>query len=201
MTASDHYYHEAIAHLRHLIDQAYSMGEREPTAASLATADTDGRPSVRIITVARTEDSGLMFFASSSSGKGQQMQANPRAALCFFWPGMQEQAVVEGSVAMLDTETSDRYWAKRPREAQLGAWVSEQGEPEPETESEVVKARLRSYKQEFDQQRVPRPDVWRAYRLEPDRIGFWPSGWHRLRARVDYHRDASGNWQRNRQQP
>lgn len=199
MTASDHYYSQAIAHLRHLIDQAYKMGEREPTAASLATADTEARPSVRIVTVARTEESGLIFFASSESGKGQQMQANPRAALCFFWPGMQEQAVAEGPVAMLDAETSDRYWAKRPREAQLGAWVSEQGAPE--TEGEAVKERLRSYKQEFDQQRVPRPDAWRAYRLEPDRIGFWPSGWHRLRARVDYRRDASGNWQRHRQQP
>lgn len=199
MTASDHYYRQALAHLRHLIDQAYSMGEHEPTAASLATADAQARPSVRIITVARTEDSGLIFFASSNSGKGRQMQANPRAALCFFWPGMQEQAVVEGAIVMLDTEVSDRYWAKRPREAQLGAWVSEQGEPE--TESEAVKERLRSYKQEFDQQRVPRPDAWRAYRLEPDRIGFWPSGWHRLRARVDYHCDASGNWQCYRQQP
>jgi pyridoxamine 5'-phosphate oxidase len=199
MTASDHHYREAIAHLRHLIDQAYSMGERDPTAASLATADAQARPSVRIIAVARTEESGLLFFASSSSGKGQQMQANPRAALCFYWPGMQEQAVVEGKVVLLDTEASDRYWAKRPREAQLGAWMSEKGNSK--AEGEAVKERLRGYKQEFDQQRVPRPDAWRAYRLEPDRIGFWPSGWHRLRAQVDYRRDESGNWQRHRHQP
>lgn len=200
MTANDHYYREAIAHLQYLINQAYSMSEREPTAASLATADAGARPSVRIITVARTDEDGLLFFANSASGKGAQMQANPRAALCFFWPAMQEQAIAEGAVVMLDPESSDRYWAKRPREAQLGAWVSDQGAPEAE-ESDAVKQRLRDYKQEWDQQRVPRPDSWRAYRLEPDRIGFWPSGWHRMRARLDYRRDETGCWQRHRQQP
>lgn len=183
---------EAMARLRGLMDQAFSQGEKEITSASLATADAHGRVSIRTIFIAHTEDDGLVFFASRNSGKGIQMAENPRVALCFFWPVMQEQVTVEGQADVLDEAESDRYWRSRLRDDQLGAWVSES------TRDAVAEAKprenLREMKHRFREERVPRPDAWRAYRIRPDYIRFWATGWHRVHKPVRYRCDADGQW-------
>lgn len=183
---------KAIADLRALIEEASRRGLPDANAAALATSGKSGRPSVRVVYVQSAETGGVVFFANSRSGKGKQLEENPRAAVCFFWPGMQYQVVLEGDVEMLSEADSTAYWQKCPREAQLGAWASEQTEPLHDRNQ--LKNQLAQFKKEFDFERAPRPDHWRAYRIHPNRIEFWPSGWHRLRARTKYQKQPDGEW-------
>uniref|UniRef100_UPI0030DC14EB pyridoxine/pyridoxamine 5'-phosphate oxidase n=1 Tax=Pseudomonas sp. EA_105y_Pfl2_R69 TaxID=3088683 RepID=UPI0030DC14EB len=139
-------YQEALLQLQHLIDAAAERGMAEPHAAALATADTRARPSVRTVHIVAVEEDGLLFFASLQSGKGQQLLENPRAGLCFFWPELQEQVIVEGTVLLQSAATSDSYWQRRAREAQLSAWVSRQGSPAP-TKKDALHQQARQLEQ------------------------------------------------------
>src|SRR5581483_11393949 len=120
---------EALAELRRLMDEAAHRGDRETHCAALATADADGRPSVRTVNIARVTPGGLLILVNAQTGKGRQMLANPRAALCFHWPALEQQAIVEGCVRMLSDAESDELWHIQPRENMLGHWASDQLSP------------------------------------------------------------------------
>lgn len=192
-------YRQALQQLQQLIDEATARGVPEPHAAALATADASARPSVRTVYIVAVEEPGLLFFVNLRSGKGQQLLENPRAALCFFWRDIQEQVLVEGEVILQPAATSDSYWRRRARDAQLGAWVSRQGTPAS------AKAQLRQQARQLEQtlgfEPLARSALWHAFRILPERIEFWPSGWQRLRERVRYCKDADGQWSREALNP
>ena len=148
------------------------------TAAALATAAPDAQPSVRMVLVRDMDERGFVFFTNFRSRKGRDLDANPVAALCFYWPWIDEQVRVEGRVSRLAAGESDAYFASRPRGSQIGAWASRQSEPL--SSREELEARWRETKERFEGQVVPRPAEWGGYRLVPDRIEFWKAGEFRL---------------------
>lgn len=192
MKSSEAIYREALEHLQQLIDAATAQGLDEPHAAALATADRNARPSVRMVYVTAVEPQGLLLFANVESGKGRQLLDNPRAALCFFWRALQVQVTLEGEVILQSAATADRYWHRRSREAQLATWAAQQGAPAPKKGE--LRQKARQLEQALGFEAVPRHADWCAFRILPERIEFWPSGWQRMRERTRYQKDAQGQW-------
>ena len=158
--------------------------------AALATADADGRPSVRIVLLRRVDERGFVFFTNYESRKGRELAANPRAALCQHWPTLEEQIRVEGAIERVDAAESDAYFAQRPRESQLGAWASRQS---AELEGRpALEARLDEAERRFANQPVPRPPYWGGFRIVPERIEFWYGRSGRLHDRLLYTRAEPG---------
>lgn len=190
---------EAIAQLRDLVEQARVRGEPESNAATLATADpTNARPSARTVYIHFDADSAV-FFVNARAGKGQHLQWNPQAALCFFWRQIAHQVVVEGAVEPLDEPDAEHFWQQRPRASTLGARASQSHAPE--ADKAALDERLRREKSHSDFAPVERPEHWIGYRLRPDRRVFWDTGWQRMRLRRSIERQIDGAWQVSARQP
>lgn len=187
-------YDEAIQRLRGLVEQARDTDLAEPTAMTLATATPEGRPSARIVLLKGLDERGAVFYTNTRSRKGQQLGANPHAALCFYWPPLASQAIVEGGTERVSDEEADAYWATRPRESQLGAWASAQSELLGDRGE--LEARYREYEQRFSGQDVPRPPHWTGYLLRPALFEFWHARPGRMHERERYFLEA-GQWRRS----
>jgi pyridoxamine 5'-phosphate oxidase len=187
----------ALTRLALLVEEAKVRGEPEAMAAALATASAAGVPSVRMVTVCGLTPSGLIFFVNTGTGKGQQLQRNPHAGLCFHWPRLHYQVLVEGLAAMQSVEESERLWRGLPREVTLGHWASDQTQPAAAN----VKDEVRAHGRRFADGRVPLAPGWNAFELQPLRVAFWPTGWHRLRPRERYNKAADGTWTVSRENP
>lgn len=190
---------EAVHRLQSLIEDARQRGLADADAAALATATADARPSVRTVGIARIDREGLVFFADSGSGKGRQLEANPWASLCFHWPGLKQQVVVEGHVSMLADAEADSLWAKLPREYGLGHWAATESPDGADPAS--LRERAREVGRRFTAERVPRAPGWCGYRLAPRRFDFWQSDWRRLQLHREYRRDEDGTWRHDNRSP
>ena len=181
---------DPIARFQSVFARAAEEAPFDPVAVTLATVSADGRPSVRVVLLRRVDERGFGFFTNYQSRKGRELLANPHAALCAYWPWLDEQVRVEGRVHMVEAAESDEYFAGRPRGSQVGAWASPQSEP---LAREELEAKYRAVDAEYEGRTIPRPPFWGGYRLVPDRIEFWRAGSYRLHERVLYVRDA-GTW-------
>jgi pyridoxamine 5'-phosphate oxidase len=166
--------------------------------ASLATADAAGRPSVRIVLVRGADARGFVFFTNYDSRKGRELDANPRASLCFYWPTLDEQIRIEGNIERVGGDESDAYFASRPRGSQLGAWASQQSGVLPSRET--LEERYREIERRYDGQAIPRPPFWGGYRLVPTQMEFWYGRPDRLHDRVVYFRRGD-RWEIERLYP
>jgi pyridoxamine 5'-phosphate oxidase len=164
----------------------------------LATTDTDGRPSARLVLLRGVDARGFVFFTNYNSRKGRELAENPHAALCFHWVSLDEQIRIEGSVERVSGEESDAYFASRPRGSQLGAWASEQSQVLPSRET--LEERYREIERRFEGRQVGRPPFWGGFRLTPVRIEFWYGRPDRLHDRVVYTRDGAA-WRIDRLYP
>jgi pyridoxamine 5'-phosphate oxidase len=162
----------------------------DPTAAALATADATGRPSVRMVLFKGVDEGGFRFFTNYDSRKGRELEENPRAALCFHWPWIDEQVRVEGGVTRLPAAESDAYFATRPRLSQLGAWASRQSRPHA-TRFELLR-RVAAAEARFLGREVPRPPNWGGFLLAPEAIELWASKPNRLHLRRRFERTETG---------
>ncbi len=163
----------------------------EINAATLATASGEGAVSARIVLLKKVIDEGFVFFTNYLSAKGKQLAENPRASLVFYWPHVEKQVRIEGSVVKSSPELSDEYFHARPRGSQIGAVVSPQsGVIGSRGELEQAAASL---EQELAGAQVPRPDHWGGYVLKPSMVEFWQGRPSRLHDRFVYTQD-SGNW-------
>jgi pyridoxamine 5'-phosphate oxidase len=179
-------------------EAARSAGVQMPEAVALATASQDGAPSARMVLLKGVDARGFVFFTNYGSRKASEMDANPRASLCFYWAVLERQVRASGRVARIDAEESAAYFATRPRGSQVGAWASKQ--------SETLRARedldraVRDVTERFAERDVPLPPFWGGYRLEPEEIEFWQGRADRLHDRLVYTR-SGGEWSARRLYP
>ena len=156
----------------------------EPLAETmmLATATSDGVPSVRAVLLKGADANGFVFYTNLESRKAEELRANPRAALCFHWKSLGRQIRIEGRVSPAGAEEADAYFATRARDSQIGAWASEQSRPlESRT---VLEARFAEFRDRYaGEERVPRPENWAGYRVRPERVEFWQERPYRLHDR------------------
>jgi pyridoxamine 5'-phosphate oxidase len=163
----------------------------EVNAMSLSTCGDDGRITSRIVLLKGIGVDGLTFFTNYQSEKGVQLHAHPQAALLIYWPHLERQVRVEGTVCKTDRLTSETYFASRPRSSQLGALVSQQSTPI--ASRALMEQRLEQLQSQYADGPIPCPEHWGGYRLAPDRIEFWQGRDSRLHDRIDY-RWQHGNW-------
>ena len=188
---------DPLDRVRAWLADAAAAGLAEPTAAALASASRDGRPSVRFVLVRGVDERGLRFFTNYGSRKGRELDDNPRAALALWWPALQRQLRAEGPVERLAPPESDTYFGSRGRGSRLGALASRQGAVIPGRE--VLDARVAELDARYGEE-IPRPDWWGGYLLRPDAIEFWEGRPNRLHDREHFLREGD-RWRSERLSP
>lgn len=170
----------------------------QPHAFSIATATPDGKPSSRMVLLKGFDEQGFVFYTNYESRKGEELAANGHAALLFFWSELHRQVRIEGSIAKVSREESERYFHSRPRGSQLGAWASHQSRPLASREE--LMRREKEFEQQYAGLPVPLPPYWGGFRITPARFEFWQGRAYRLHDRFVYARAPAG-WMVQRLSP
>ena len=165
---------------------------REVNAMTLATATSDGKPSARIVLLKGFDEQGFAFFTNYDSEKGRELEANPFAALVFYWTQLERQVRITGAVEKTSREDSAAYFHSRPVGSRLGAWASRQSEVIDARQ--VLEARLMEMTERYEGGDVPLPPHWGGYRVKPESFEFWQGRPNRLHDRFRYSRQANGTW-------
>lgn len=189
---------EPLDQFHHWFDAAMHAKVLEPNAMTLATADAQGRPSTRVLLLKGADERGLVWFTNYQSRKGQDLAANPYAAMQFFWGELERMVRIEGRVERVSDAESDEYYQSRPLGSRIGAWASQQSAvlPNREVLEEAWKAQQASLGDN-----PSRPAHWGGFRLIPDRWEFWQGRPSRLHDRIEYRLQADGTWLTQRLAP
>lgn len=170
--------------------EAKASEPNDPNAMTLATCTKEGMPAARIVLLKDRDARGFVFYTNKQSRKGEELAANPHAALLFHWKSLQRQVRIEGRVEDVTDEEADRYYASRARVSRLGAWASMQSRPLPERAE--LERRVAAFDAQYPGEDVPRPAHWSGYRLLPTRFEFWQDMPFRLHDRTIFTQAGSG---------
>lgn len=168
--------------------EAQSVTSKYPEAMTLATVDSQNRPSCRVVLFKGFSEGGFTFFTNYESRKGKEIAVNPYAAATFYWPVLDRQVRIEGSLEKLSPEESFDYFKTRPRDSRISAWASPQSREIPDRR--FLEDRIAEMEKRFLNQDVPLPTFWGGYRLNPDKIEFWLELPNRRHDRFLYHRNG-----------
>jgi pyridoxamine 5'-phosphate oxidase len=189
---------DPINEFKRWFDDAVASGMKLPEAMTLATATPDGTPSARVVLLKSVDTDGFVFYTNYSSAKARDLEANPAAALVFYWSQFDRQVRVQGVVEHVTPEESQAYFRTRPRESQIGAWASPQSEVIENRET--LEARVAELEEIYGDREIECPEHWGGYRVKPTRIEFWKGRLGRLHDRIVYERDGAG-WKISRLAP
>ena len=189
---------DPINQFKRWFDDAIASGMKLPEAMTLATATRDGRPSARVVLLKDVDNEGFVFYTNYRSAKARDLEANPQAALVFYWSQFDRQVRVEGTAERVSAEESRTYFKTRPRESQIGAWASPQSDIIENRE--LLETRVAELEQLYGDGEIECPEHWGGYRVKPTRIEFWKGRLGRLHDRIVYER-AGTQWNINRLAP
>ena len=178
--------------------EAREKEPNDPNAMSIATVDDDGLPDLRMVLLKDFDAQGFVFYTNTTSAKGRQLDAHPKAALCFHWKSLRRQVRIRGSVERVSDAEADDYFSSRARDSQIGAWASDQSAP-MEGRLEFEK-RIAGYAARYAIGKVPRPEHWTGYRIVPEKMEFWRDRPFRLHDRLAFSRAEDG-WSKSRLYP
>ncbi len=180
--------------------EAKASEPNDPDAMALATVDADGLPDVRMVLLKEVKPSGFVFYSNAESAKGQELQANARAAGVLHWKSLRRQVRFRGPVELVSDTEADAYFASRALQSRIGAWASQQSRP---LESRfALETAVAKYAAKFAFGAIPRPPYWIGYRVSPVYLEFWSDGAFRLHDRIVFRRETpDGPWRKERLYP
>lgn len=194
----DELHADPVAQFSEWFEKATEMGLHEPNAMTLATVDEFGMPYQRTVLLKYFDGGGFVFFTNYASRKAKQMELNPKVSLLFPWITLERQVIIQGSIEKISTAESLKYFASRPRESQIGAWVSNQSEVV--TSRKFLLQKLAEIREKVAHGEVPLPSFWGGYRVVPQMMEFWQGGPARLHDRFLYRHQAT-SWEIERLSP
>jgi pyridoxamine 5'-phosphate oxidase len=181
------------------IQKALASGEKEPTSMTLSTVSRDQRPRGRIVLYKGMSQNALTFFTNYESNKGLELELHAYAALTFHWKSLELQLRVEGKTSKTTRQESEKYFATRARESQIGAWVSQQSRMLKSKKD--LETKKKEVEEKFKDQDIVCPPFWGGYRVVPDFFEFWIAGTGRLHDRFQFSLDKKAGWLMTRLYP
>jgi len=190
---------DPVSQFEKWFQEALSSGIPEPNALTLSTVSEDGRPSGRIVLLKGVERGKFVFYSNYQSQKGKELDKNPACGLTFFWAELERQVRIEGIASRSDAMASEKYFQSRPRESQVGAWASPQSAII--SNREILEERVKKIQEKFKgQEKLPKPNQWGGFEVEPLKIEFWQGRSNRLHDRIVFTK-VDGAWQIHRLAP
>ena len=174
-------------------NEAKKTEPNDPNAFSLATADSKGFPSVRIVLLKDYNKNRFIFYTNLNSQKSLSIKENPKGEMCFYWKSLSRQVRVNGSISQVSDKEADNYYNTRAYGSRIAAWASKQSEV-LQSRQELINS-MEEYKKKYnDEKKIPRPNNWSGWSLLPTEIEFWLRADNRIHERLKYSKNSKGEW-------